>query len=319
MSKRRPLAQLIADPETDPRLLEQIRQVVEIREFASRRLGLPDNNAYRSYTRLDRPYVVWNVIATPEFSLQPVQWCFLIVGCLPYRGYFDRDTAVRFADRLKTRGYDVHSGGVSAYSTLGWFDDPVLSTMLNRGITDSARIIFHELAHQHIYIKNDTDFNEAFAESVAQIGVNLWLSANGNGEERARYERDQRHEQEFFRLVLAYKTRLTELYRSALSADEKRGRKSAIFKQMTQDYYAIRSAWGADHSYDNWFDEGLNNARLATVLTYRDLVPAFMALYQASGRDLSSFYRRVGELARCPPSRRKHYLEAGLAPLDCGT
>lgn len=317
LSQRRSLAQLITDPATDPQLQQQLRQVMEIRDFASRRLGLPDNKTFRSYTLLKRPYVVWNVIATPEFSLQPVQWCFLIVGCLPYRGYFHRAAAMKFAQGLKARGYDVQTGGVSAYSTLGWFDDPVLSTMLNRDITDTARIIFHELAHQHTYIKNDTDFNEAFADTVAQIGVRLWLESNGRRQELARYDRDLIHEQEFSQLVLEYKTRLDGLYRSGLTADEKRKRKSAIFKQMTQDYFDMRRGWGTDHAYDNWFDAGLNNARLATVLTYRDLVPAFLALYTKSGRDLTRFYREVWELARCPASLRKQYLETGQAPQDC--
>ena len=318
LSKRRPLAQVIADPETDPRQLQQFRQVLEIRDFASRKLGLPDNNSFRSYVRLNRPYVVWNVIATPEFSLDPVQWCFLVVGCLPYRGYFHRAAALQFATRLKAQGYDVQTGGVSAYSTLGWFDDPVLSTMLNRDITDTARIIFHELAHQHTYVKNAADFNEAFADTVAQIGVRLWLTDTGKVQELARFDREQAHEQDFFQLVEEYKTRLNRLYRSGLTSDEKRLRKSAIFKQMIQDYHGLRAHWGSDNAYDDWFDQGLNNARLATVLTYRNLVPAFLSLYETLGRDFPRFYQRVGELAQCPPALRKHYLETGQVPRDCG-
>lgn len=318
MTRRRPLTQLIADPGTDSRLSEKLRQVMEIRDFASRRLGLPDNDSYRSYVRLDRKYVVWNIIAAPELSLEPVQWCFLFVGCLPYRGYFHRQAALDFAERLKGGDYDVYTGGVSAYSTLGWFDDPVLSTMLNRNITDTARIIFHELAHQHTYIKNDTDFNEAFADTVAQIGVGLWLSAKGRKNALTRYKTEQRHEQEFYRLVSFYKSRLSALYAGDIPKAEKLARKSAIFKEMVADYHKIRSGWGGDHAYDNWFDEGLNNAKLASVLTYRQLVPAFLAVYESVGRDLGRFYQRVDELAQCDPSQRRHYLEAGLRPQGCG-
>ena len=317
ISKRRPLAELLADPASDPRLRESLNQVLEIREFASRNLGLPDNNAYRSYAQLDRQYVVWNVIATPEFSLEPVEWCFIIVGCLPYRGYFSREAAVEHAHRLEAEGFDVHVGGVSAYSTLGWFDDPVLSTMLNREITATARIIFHELAHQHTYIKDDTDFNEAFADTVAQIGISLWLTSRDNNGLIDRNKRQQQRDEDFFQLVSEYKNKLTELYLAGIPTAEKRSRKSAIFKQMIADYHEIRSGWEDTREYDSWFGEGLNNARLATVLTYRDLVPALLSLYEAQGRDLTRFYRQVRVLGRCSKMQRRQFLEQGIHTPEC--
>ncbi len=217
MGKKQPINNLLSAPGLSTQLREKLIRTLEIRDFATNELRLPDNDSYRFYANLARKYVVWNLIATPEFSLEPVEWCFLIVGCLPYRGYFSKKKAILFADKLRAKGYDVHIGGVTAYSTLGWFDDPVLNTMLQHDKTHLAKVIFHELAHQKIYIKDDANFNEAFADSIALIGVRRWLDAKFTADELHQFEQSQKRENEFIQLVITYKNKLDALYNSNLS------------------------------------------------------------------------------------------------------
>ncbi|MFQ5661194.1 MAG: aminopeptidase [Gammaproteobacteria bacterium] len=317
LEKRRSIDKILSDPTTPRDLKKRLEQVHEITEFANRALYLPAHGSYRTYADLSREYVVWNVVAAPAFSLAPLRWCFLIVGCLPYRGYFAKQDAIRFAGKLRARGYDVHFGGVSAYSTLGWFDDPVLNTMLRRDRTEWARVIFHELAHQKIYIKNDTGFNEAFADSIALVGVRRWLHANYPAEALHRFERAQHREEQFLQLVFSYRRKLEALYASDLPVIKKRSRKSAIFKFMLADYRKMRARWGDHDEYDAWFENGLNNARLATLLTYRDLVPGFLALLQAVDNNLQEFYDRVAELGHCSKVTRRHILEEGPVMQEC--
>ncbi|MDD5330670.1 MAG: aminopeptidase, partial [Sulfuricella sp.] len=166
MNAAHPIRDVLQDPAADPELKHQLEDVAAIREFASRELALPDNNSYRAYADLGRPYVVWNVFAAPEFSVEPEKWCMAFVGCVNYRGYYDRADADRYADALRHRGLDAFVGGITAYSTLGLFDDPVLNTFLRLGDTEVARTLFHELAHQRLYVKGDSVFNESFATTV---------------------------------------------------------------------------------------------------------------------------------------------------------
>src|SRR5512140_485103 len=232
LARARPITDVV-ESTNDPLLKKRLLQVQAIRAFAVRELGLPDNQSYTRYSDLGRPYVVWNVVATPELSLTPRQWCYAIVGCVSYRGYFNEDEARNEAQRLVARGDDVNLGGVAAYSTLGWFDDPVLSTFVRYKESELARLIFHELAHQVVYVKDDTAFNESFAVAVEEEGMQRWLSAQASrpdapqlAEEVARAKRLRA---DFRSLVRTTRDRLKALYASRLPEKQKREGKAETF------------------------------------------------------------------------------------------
>lgn len=311
MSKRRSIETLLQQKDLPDELREKLQQSVAIRTYASDVLFLPENDSYSSYADLGRDYVLWNVVATPEFSLEPLRWCYVVVGCLSYRGYFSRKDALQFAEKLKTEGDDVYVAGVTAYSTLGWFSDPVVSPMLKHDSTYLARVIFHELAHQLIYFPNDTEFNEAFADAVAEYGVRRWLRDKHAQQQAEKFEQSLARENDFNRLVEKYKGKLEDLYSKSLDKDELRRRKQAVFANMKSDYAVIRDSWDGNDDYRAWFDSGLNNAKLALVLTYQDLVPKFFHLLAGDGYDLKQFYRQVSGLKDCSKPERRRFLESG--------
>jgi len=317
LSKRQSISDIIKDPDILDSTRMQLQQVNEIREYASKHLHLPENNSYRNFADIGRDYVVWNVFATPEFSLQPREWCFLFVGCLSYRGYFSEKDARRYAKKLEQQGLDVFVGGVAAYSTLGWFDDPVLSTMLNWDKTRLARVVFHELAHQLIYIEDDTDFNEAFADTVAQAGVLHWLNTTTGSDIVEQFEQELQREKQFVDLVFRYREKLNGLYSNKPGKDAKRIQKNQLFIQMKVDYYQFREAWVTENAYDDWFESGLNNAKLSAVITYREYVPGFLALLNSVNNDLPGFYDVVTDLGKCDPALRHQILSARLTEYDC--
>lgn len=298
LHRERPLRSVIADPATGPALRERLGLIREVVDFAHERLHLPDNGSYRDYADLDRPYVTWNVFAAPALSLQPRQWCYLVVGCLAYRGYFSRDRAFRYGEKLRRQGWDVFVGGVRAYSTLGWFRDPVLNTMLDQEDWEIARLLFHELAHQKLYFDGETDVDEAFAETVARIGLARWLR-DRPPDLRRRVQRLLAHEDALMGLLLDYRSRIQRLYHSDLAARAKRTGKARLFARLRADYRRQRGTWGDDHRFDAWIDHDLNNAKLAAISTYYRLIPAFLALYRAGGRDLGRFYRYMKGLKGC--------------------
>ncbi len=308
--RERPIEEVIADPSAAQALRDKLARVLEIRAFASRELGLPDNQSYRRYADLGRPFVVWNVFAAPEFSVQPEQWCFVFAGCVSYRGYFSKEEADRFAAELSAQGHDIYVGGVPAYSTLGYFADPVLNTFMHYPDFEIARLLFHELAHQAVYAKDDTAFNESFAVAVEQEGVRRWLEHAGAPRQRELYDRNRRARAEFSSLMRQYRERLDALYRSGLTPDAMRSRKRAILEEMESEYRALKSAWGGFPGYDRWFASRPNNAQVASVALYTQLVPAFEALLAQSGGNLPEFYRRVRELAGKPRQVRSEALAA---------
>jgi predicted aminopeptidase len=314
MSKRQPIVGLLESPETPEELRHKLERVVLIREFAHRELQLPDNDSYRSYADVGRRFVVWNVVAAPEFSLQPRQWCFPVAGCVSYRGYFSEERARAYAERLHEQGYDVYVGGVQAYSTLGWFDDPLLNTMLARSEADLAGVIFHELAHQQLYIQDDTIFNESFAVAVEREGVRRWLAQHGAPGAVQHYLAAKQRQDEFVALVLGARERLETLYRSELPEEAMRREKARAFEQLVRDYAALRDArWGGNRQYDGWFARDLNNARLATIAAYYKYVPAFEQLIEESGGDLGRFYAAARGIGELPRPRRRAELETLLA------
>lgn len=304
MSKRKPIARVIADPATAPRVRSRLEDVAQIREFATRRLGLPDNGSYRKYADVGRPYVVWNVVAAPEFSVYPKQWCYPIVGCVAYRGYFVERRARRFADGLRRDGFDVAVDGVAAYSTLGHFDDPILNTMLGWSDVELASIVFHELTHQMIYVPNDADFNEALATTVEEEGVRRWLQSLGRDRDLERY----RAYQERFAKVLALLTRtrdeLRALYASGIDREPMRRRKAAIYAALEVSYHGLEREWGGHAPFDAWFEGDLNNANLASIATYYECVPGFRRELEAAGGNLGAFYARVRQLAKIDQRQR---------------
>ena len=285
-------------------LKAKLQAVLRIREFASRELGLPDNGSYKRYADLGRPYALWNVFAAPEFSIEPLSSCFVLAGCVSYRGYFREADAQAEGAALRAQSYDVYVGGVPAYSTLGWFDDPVLNTFIQYPEAGLARLMFHELAHQVLYVRNDTRFNESFAATVEQAGVERWLAQSGSDRDRAAYERLQRMRNEFVALILKYRAILEPYYRQDLPVEEKRLGKARVLAEMEEEYRQLKASWGGFAGYDRWFARKPNNATLASVALYTELVPAFRALLEREGGDLPRFYSAAKDLAKLPKEER---------------
>lgn len=297
IARAKPVAAVIADPATPPALKERLELARSIRDYASTELKLPDNGSYRSYAELGRPFVVWNVVAAPEFALQPVESCFPVAGCVPYRGFFAREDAERYAERLRAAGNDVNLRGVLAYSTLGRFDDPLLSTFIRSRDTELARLIFHELSHQLLYVKNDSTFNESFAVSVERAGVQRWLAATGRGAALQQFLDVQDRNRRFFVELEQARERLKELYAMPLAIEEKRQRKRVEMELLSANIARL----GPEPRFRNLV---VNNALLAAYATYTQLLPAFEKLLADEGGDLEKYYARVKVLSANGPSNR---------------
>lgn len=308
MADRKSIPDLLNDQNTPEELRKKLKDIAWIRHFASDRLELPDNESYRSYVELDRPYVVWNVVATPELSLEPLVWCFPFAGCVSYRGYFELKKAQDFAQGLRQEGYDLTVSGVPAYSTLNWFDDPALSTFSNWPTSSIAGLIFHELAHQKLYVPDDSAFNESFATTVALAGVNLWLDRFGSPQDKDRYAKKLKREKQFLGLTADTRQELKKAYDSEMSDQEKRRRKEDIFVDLRQRYAKLKDSWNGYAGYDRWF-KTLNNAKFAAVSTYHRWVPAFKLVMKQEKNNFSDFYQRCESIARLPQQQRSELLE----------
>jgi predicted aminopeptidase len=309
ISRARSIHDVIAETD-DAGLKIRLTRIREMRSFASHDLGLPANGSYTRYTDLGRPFVIWNVFATPELSLTPRHWCFPVAGCVNYRGYFRETEAKSEAERLKSDGEDVYIGGVPAYSTLGYFDDPILSSFVRWPETDVARLIFHELAHQLIYLPGDSVFNESYASTVEEVGLERWLEAQHNAELTGQFERTQRQRALFKTLVRDTRSRLVAIYASKASAAQKRKQKAAAFEAMKRAYDQAKANDPGLAGYERWFANSPNNASLAAIALYTDRVPAFKAILQEEGGNLEYFYERVRELTRLPKAQRDRVLDA---------
>lgn len=304
MRRCRPIDELLADNSLPADRRAQLTTIQAARNFASAELGLPDNDSYRKFADLERPYVVWNVVAVPEFSLEPKQWCFPVAGCVSYRGYFDEAAAHHEADRLAGEGYETDVYGVQAYSTLRWFDDPVLNTFLDGPELRAVALVFHELAHQVVYVADDSRFNEAFASTVELEGIKRWLKQNGTDAQWAQYRAHAERAEAFHALLLKSRERLADLYAGPLGDSAKRQGKAEILEATRRSYNELKASWNGYAGYDTWMSRGFNNARLASVATYRDLVPAFQGLLAAAGGDLPAFYEKVREAGALPSTER---------------
>ena len=296
LAARKPVARVLADPAADGRLKARLQLAQQARAFASERLALPRNRSYTNYADLHRAYAMWNVFAAPEFSLQPFEHCFPIAGCVAYRGYYTRERADAYAARLRARGMDTWVGGVTAYSTLGFFADPILNTMLRWDDDELAATIFHELAHQRLYVKGDTEFNESYATFVQREGLSQWRASRGLPPESGR---DQARADEFNQLVMDARERLQAVYASAAPPQQMRERKQAEIARLRADYVQLRDArWSGDPTYDRWIDGEINNATLLPFGLYHRWVGAFAALYTKYGSDWAAFHAAARQLAQ---------------------
>jgi len=307
MSSRAPVDEVLTDPSTPEQLGKRLEYAVAARDFAFETLGLPDRGSYRHYADLERPYVVWNVVATPEFALAPRSWCYPVAGCVSYRGYFDEQAADEFAERLRAEGDDVLVGGVRAYSTLGRFNDPLLNTFVALPEERLAGLIFHELAHQQLYIRDDAAFNESFATAVEREGLRLWLA--GNAEGLCALELREQRRGAVDALIAEAREALEAVYGGALGDQDKRSAKAAVFAGLSAAYEDLRGTWSGPPYFDGWLRGDLDNARLAALATYNDFVPAFSALLRQAGGDWQQFYQRAGEIGALPESERVTALE----------
>jgi len=315
MRAREPMEAVLADPGTPELLRQQLLVVDAALLFARLELGLPASASYRHYADLKRPYVVWNVFAAPEFSLEPREWCYPIAGCTTYRGWFSESRARKSAAALAARGDEVFVGGVAAYSTLGWFDDPVLNTMLGQDENALAGLLFHELAHQRLYVPGDTLFNEGFATLVEEEGTRRWLVSRNDQAGLCSFHLRQSRREAALGILAELRTVLAGIYAGEGPPDELRRQRSAAFAEARAAYGVLRSGWASPPWFDGWFGPGLNNAHLAALSSYEDLVPGFRALLAREGGDLSRFYTAVEALGEMDPAERERTLkELGREP-----
>ena len=297
-----PLEQAIDDSQLDQRTRETLKLIVEARDFAYSQLGFPDNGSYRSFANLNREYVVWNVVVAPRYSLEPKQSCFVVVGCFAYRGYFSESHAREFARGEQQVGNDIYVGGVSAYSTTGWFKDPVLSTMLNTSAEQLIETLFHELAHEWLYIKDDTSFNESYAVVVAEYSLKRWQQRRGIGISTID---GWARQQAILAIIAKTRDRLEALYANETDPDLLASGKALTFAELERDYRALKNRWSGYDGFDNWMLEPWNNAKLASVATYQDWVPFMRQLLALEDHDLVRFRARIAALGAQPAESRQ--------------
>jgi len=318
--RARPVEEMVFDSDMDARLRRKLLQAREIRAFAAGQLGLPDNRSFTSYTPLDRPFVLWNVFATAPLSVKLQTWCFPVAGCVGYRGYYRREDADAFAAKLSAQGLETYVGGVPAYSTLGWFSDPLLSTFMHYPEAELARLIFHELAHQMAYAPGDTTFNESYATAVEEIGVERWFAMHPDDAALRAFREHSLRRRNFVALLVRHKAMLEQVYGEASmdgrgpfngnelnegrSIEERQRAKQAILEGLRQDYQALKATWGGYSGFDRWFSEPITNAHLAAVGAYADLLPAFRVLFAECNQNLPEFHAAVKRLAAMPRAQR---------------
>lgn len=307
VTAREDIADVIADPAADDHVADRLRRVEALRAFARDELLLDPGDAYRTYVDLDRPAVVWNVIATPPDSMTPETWCYPVAGCVPYRGWFRQATAERHARRLAARNLDTAVSPATAYSTLGWFEDPVLSTMLGGGEAGLAGMLFHEIAHRTVYVPGEAAFNEAYATFIADEGVRRWLANNPAA--LARWRHGQALNNATNRLLLETRAELEKLYARDLPEAAMRADKRAVFRRLRARADRLGGLWGLDGLA--WFERPLNNAHLALVATYEAGVDAMAGLMADCGNDMTCFQAEIHALAAADPAARRRFLGSG--------
>lgn len=328
LSKRVPIEAVIEDPQTSEQTRAALRTVQELRRFAVDELDLPENDSYATYVdlggsnsgdgttpgdternsaRRGRNAAVWTVVAAEEFSIDPRTWCYPFSGCVSYRGYFNESAARRYAARLETEGLDVVVGGATAYSTLGYFADPVVSSMIGGPDYRLAETLIHELAHQKFYLRGDSDLNEAFATAVAEYGTRLWLIRSGDADGLETYGEQALVQTQFAELISAQRERLRAIYAGPEPPEEMRRAKEAAFETLRMEYAALRQSWNGGVNYDAWIAAPLNNAHIASVATYRYWVPGLLWLLETNGLD--ALYDEVEALGGLDAEERRLRLQ----------
>jgi predicted aminopeptidase len=310
LNKRQPVEDLLAAASTPSKLKQQLTKSQKIRRFAVQHMGLKDHGGFTQYADLGRTHAVWNVVAAPEFSIEPRTWCFPIAGCVAYKGFFEQEMALREQEKLRSQGNDVLVYGVSAYSTLGWFDDPLLNTFIHYADTELAALIFHELSHQVLYIKDDSEFNEAFATAVEHAMLESWLRSQGNNDQIQQLANQRLRHGRITELILDFRQQLNSAYLGEQPAQDK----VRLFEEMKRRYAEIQSQAEGTRYYDWWFSQPLNNAYLLTVSTYFRLVPAFRSMINQEGGDLLAFFESAKALSKKSKSERSLALENYLQP-----
>lgn len=308
LSRKQPIDELLQNENTPSELKQKLRLALQARAFATEQIGLPDNDSYKTYADLQRPFAVWNVIATPPYSIETKKWCFLIVGCLSYRGYFDKAEAQALADQLKSQGMDVIVSGAAAYSTLGWMDDPLLNTIVARSESTMIGIIFHELAHQVVYFDGDSSFNEAFASAVEDEGLRRWYVAQNNQPAYEQYRYRKQQQRIIYQQLQATRQRLAALYKQDVINEEKQRQKVQMFADLKQWYKAWRQTQNYK-GFDGWMEKDLNNAHLALIATYQEMVPDFLSALQSVGSDMKKFYQLVEAMGDLDHDERRRQLQ----------
>jgi len=309
MTQRRDISEILVENSVEPALQQDLKLTLEIRSFAIDQLGLPNNGSYTQFVQTQRHAVTWNVVATPEFSLVAKRWCFMIAGCVSYRGYFKQHNAERFANKLEQKSYDVTISPAIAYSTLGWFDDPLLDTMLQYPDEQLAAFIFHELAHQQLYVKGDTAFNEAYASFVEETGVRVWLHSMGRDDLLVNWQSMNTASIEFNNLLQNTREQLNEIYISGVNQTEMRALKKLVFSKMKTRYQAlVNEHWGGINHYSSWFSLELNNARLALMKLYHGGSCAFEKLYESAGGNIMLFHQLATDRAALGTEERTAWL-----------
>ena len=309
MRSRQDIQTILDDPTTTPELSSQLNTAAQIKAFALDELDLPGNGSYSSYVEVYTDALVWNVIATEEFSLQPKKWCFLVAGCVPYRGFFKQQKAMDSAARLRKKGMDVVVSPAGAYSTLGWFKDPLLSTMTTGSDVRLAAYLFHELAHQRLYKKGDGAFNEAYASFVEDIGVAMWLNSKQRHDDLLQWQQLQTAGRDFSNMIAELRDELNLLYLSNEAESVKRTRKSEIFDSLPDVYEQLRQEkWQGGQYYNSWFDQPLNNARIALYDTYEGGRCAFKALFDKAKGDLREFHHLAEQKSQLQRAERGLWL-----------
>lgn len=310
MHARQDIGDYLREAPPDDPLAGRLTTAQDILAFADTKLELPVGDAYRQFVTLDREAAVWNVVAAPEFSLTPKRWCFLVAGCVPYRGYFDETGAQGAADRLGARGYDTRVAAATAYSTLGWFDDPLLDTMLVKSDAELAGTLFHELAHRRLYVPGDTAFNESYASFVEAMGVERWLRDNGRDELLPEWQNRQRVLKQWRALIADTRGELSALYATGLTETEMRARKAATLAGLRSRYdRLVADAWDGRDWFSTWFGRGPNNADFALVAQYHGGVCAFERLFAEAGGDVARFQALADRKARLDDAARAAWLE----------
>ncbi len=308
ISKSEPISSIVNDSSRDEKLIKQLLLAEELRSFASNKLMLPENDSYRNYVQLDQPYVTWNVFAAPAYSIALRQWCFIIIGCVPYRGYFNLAEANSYAEQLSAHGLDVYVTGVPAYSTLGWFNDPLLSSMLDQGEIVTAAYIFHELAHQRFYLKGNGAFNEAFATAVEEIGVLHWLGEQGRDQDTQLYNDWLQQKSIFSEFVKSSRDEFEILYQQNYGIEKMQVEKEILISEMRRKFADLSSSNPLIVKYSKWMSGPLNNAQLGAISLYRELVPVFHNIFDLCESDFIKFYRYVEKISKLPEVQRETML-----------